>query len=327
MNGDLIPITIQGDLTIHPDLLPLQDVSVVPNCEMNLLSVAHMCETWDASVILDSDQIHVTKKKINLSDSQMILSSPQSNGLYYLALSNQTNHQQFYIAEEVTHPKNEIPEDASSFEPLCKKRICRTLCPTCEKEWKYWQNKLCHFSGLKRTINAYVVDSLPLQYHRLRMDQNVCTACELAKAKKKSHTPDTRTKQKLSEMLHINNHEKNILSYRKNKYSLSVVEDYSKMDLSKFLKKKNDTSEVLINLIAKLQRQLNVKVKIIQCNSAWEFISPATKIGQYCTEKRIHVRFSSKDDSAENGVAECANETRWNTAQVIQIHTELPEQF
>ena len=40
------------------------------------------------------------------------------------------------------------------------------------------------------------------------MDQNVCTACELAKAKKKSHTPGMRTKQKLGEMLHINNHEK-----------------------------------------------------------------------------------------------------------------------
>ena len=68
VNGDLIPITMQGDLTIHPDLLPLQDVSVVPNCEMNLLSVAHMCETWDAFVVLNSDQICV-KKKINLSNS------------------------------------------------------------------------------------------------------------------------------------------------------------------------------------------------------------------------------------------------------------------
>ena len=86
VNGDLIPVTMQGDLAIHPDLPPLQDVSVVPNCEMNLLSVAHMCETWDTSVVLDSDQIHVTKKKINLSDSQMILSGPQNNGLYYLAL-------------------------------------------------------------------------------------------------------------------------------------------------------------------------------------------------------------------------------------------------
>ena len=44
-NGDLIPVTMQGDLAIHPDLLSLQDVFVVPNCEMNLLSVAHMYET------------------------------------------------------------------------------------------------------------------------------------------------------------------------------------------------------------------------------------------------------------------------------------------
>ena len=89
------------------------------------------------------------------------------------------------------------------------------------------------------------------------------------------------------------------------------------MDLSEFLKKKNDAGKVLINLIAKLQRQLDVKVKIIQCNSTQEFVSPATKIGQYCAEKGIYIRFSSRDDSAENGVAECANETRWNTAQAI----------
>ena len=124
----------------------------------------------------------------------MILSGSQNNGLYYLALPSQTNHQQSYAAEEVTHSKNETSKDASSSQPLCKKRICRTLCPTCEKEWKYWHNRLCHFSGLKRIINACAVDGLPLQYHRLRMDQNVCTACELAKAKKKSHTPGTRTK-------------------------------------------------------------------------------------------------------------------------------------
>ena len=87
VNGDLIPVTIQGDLAIHPNLPPLQDIFVVFNCEMNLLSMAHMWETWDASVVLDFDQIHMTRKKINLSDSQMILSGPQNNGLYYLAFT------------------------------------------------------------------------------------------------------------------------------------------------------------------------------------------------------------------------------------------------
>ena len=65
---------------------------------MNLLSVAYMCETWNTSVVLNSDQICVTKKKINLSDSQMILSGPQNNGLYYLALLSQTNHQQSFFS-------------------------------------------------------------------------------------------------------------------------------------------------------------------------------------------------------------------------------------
>ena len=74
-------------------------------------------------------------------------------------------------------------------------------------------------------------------------------------------------------------------------------------------RKKSDAGEVLINLIAKLQRQLDVKVKIIQCDGTWKFVDPAIKIKQYCTEKGIYIRFSSRDDSAENGVAECANET------------------
>ena len=81
------------------------------------------------------------------------------------------------------------------------------------------------------------------------------------------------------------------------------------MDLFKFLKKKSDAGEVLINLIAKLQKQLNIKVKIIQCDGAQEFVGFATKIGQYCTEKGIHIRFSNRNDSAENGVAEHTNET------------------
>ena len=59
VNGNLIPVTMQGNLAIHSDLPLLQNISVVPNCEMNLLSMAHMCETWDTSVVLDSDQIRL----------------------------------------------------------------------------------------------------------------------------------------------------------------------------------------------------------------------------------------------------------------------------
>ena len=80
------------------------------------------------------------------------------------------------------------------------------------------------------------------------------------------------------------------------------------MDLFKFFKKKSDVGKVLINLIVKLQRQLNVKIKIIQCDGVQEFVSSATKIEQYCIEKGIHIRFFSKDNFAKNGIAEHTNE-------------------
>ena len=49
VNGDLIPVTMQGDLAIHPDLPPLQDISVVGLVSHSLVINSTMSNPGGAS--------------------------------------------------------------------------------------------------------------------------------------------------------------------------------------------------------------------------------------------------------------------------------------
>ena len=61
MNSELILVTLQGDLRVLKKLPPLKDVSVVPNSEVDLLSVSQMCKTWNSLIIFDKDGLQVTE--------------------------------------------------------------------------------------------------------------------------------------------------------------------------------------------------------------------------------------------------------------------------
>ena len=80
-------------------------------------------------------------------------------------------------------------------------------------------------------------------------------------------------------------------------------------------------------MIWKLQRQVDVKVKIIQCNGASKFIDKNTDLERYCAKKRIEIRKFSSSCFEENSIVEKANETHWNCAQAICLAAWLPSNF
>ena len=113
----------------------------------------------------------------------------------------------------------------------------------------------------------------------------------------------------VGEMLHIDLHEKSTLSYHNNKYSILIIEDYSGCNLSQFIKRKSDAGNKIIDVIQKLERQAGVKVKILQCDGASEFIGQETSLGIYCHKKGIEIHCSSPCCPQENGIAERGNYT------------------
>ena len=91
-------------------------------------------------------------------------------------------------------------------------------------------------------------------------------------------------------MLHIDLHKKSTLSYHHNQYSIFIIEDYSGADLSCFIKKKSCTGRTIINVIQKLERQADVKVKIVQYDGTSEFIGKNTDLGRFCRNKGIEIQ-------------------------------------
>ena len=90
-NGDLIQVVLQSDLNLAKNIKLLENISIVPDCTLNLLSVSQMCETWNALIIFNKDGVKVTRKKISVSEAKTILAGSQRNGLYHLPLFNM-NH-------------------------------------------------------------------------------------------------------------------------------------------------------------------------------------------------------------------------------------------
>ena len=80
------------------------------------------------------------------------------------------------------------------------------------------------------------------------------------------------------------------------------MKDYSGCDLSQFIKRKSDAGNKIIDVIRKLERQAGVKVKILQCDGASEFIGQETSLGIYCRKKGIEIRHSSPCCPQENRI-------------------------
>ncbi|GJX70877.1 putative ribonuclease H-like domain-containing protein [Tanacetum coccineum] len=93
-----------------------------------------------------------------------------------------------------------------------------------------------------------------------------------------------------------------IESINKKRYCLVVTDDFSRFSWVFFLATKDETSEILCNLIIGLEKQLNHKVKIIRCDNRTEFKNYV--MNEFCSKKGIKREFSVARTPQQNGVAE-----------------------
>ncbi|GKE10496.1 putative ribonuclease H-like domain-containing protein [Tanacetum coccineum] len=79
-------------------------------------------------------------------------------------------------------------------------------------------------------------------------------------------------------------------SINKKRYCLVVTDDFSRFSWVFFLAIKDETSEILCNLIIGLEKQLNHNVKIIRCDNGTEFKNYV--MTEFCAKKGIKREFS-----------------------------------
>ncbi|GJW16665.1 putative ribonuclease H-like domain-containing protein [Tanacetum coccineum] len=114
-------------------------------------------------------------------------------------------------------------------------------------------------------------------------------------------------------------------SINKKRYCLVVTDDFSRFSWVFFLATKDETSEILCNLIIGLENQLSHNVKIIRCDNGTEFKNHA--MNELCAKKGIKREFSVARTPQQNGVAERKNRTLIEAARTMLADSLLPIPF
>ncbi|GJZ22342.1 putative ribonuclease H-like domain-containing protein [Tanacetum coccineum] len=171
---------------------------------------------------------------------------------------------------------------------------------------------------------GHLVRGLP---SKVFVNDHTCVACKKGKQHKASCKAKLeRIIRKPLELLHMDLFGPvSIESINKKRYCLVVTDDFSRFSWVFFLATKDETSEILCNLIIGLEKQLNHNVKIIRCDNGTEFKNHA--MNEFCAKKGIKREFSVARTPQQNGVAERKNRTLIEAARTMLADSLLPIPF
>ncbi|GJY18393.1 retrovirus-related pol polyprotein from transposon TNT 1-94 [Tanacetum coccineum] len=181
-----------------------------------------------------------------------------------------------------------------------------------------WHKRLSHlnFKNINKLAKQNLVAGLPsLTFSK----DKICLACE----KGKHHRASFKTKRSFSinkclYLLHMDLFGPvKPQSISHNKYTLVIVDEYSRYTWVFCLKKKSDAADCIISFIRKMENINEVKVKELRSDNGTEFKN--YKLEEFCDEKGISQNFSSPCTPEQNGVAERRNITLIEAARTISI--------
>ncbi|GKA79002.1 retrovirus-related pol polyprotein from transposon TNT 1-94 [Tanacetum coccineum] len=131
------------------------------------------------------------------------------------------------------------------------------------KSW-LWNRRLNHlnFGTINDLARKDLVRSLP----RLKFEKDhLCSACQLGKSKKHTHTP--KAKNTNLEVLNTLDMDlcgpMRVQTINGKKYILVIIDDYSRFTWVKFLRSKDETPEFIIKFLKQIQVGLNKTIRYI----------------------------------------------------------------
>ncbi|GJY82789.1 retrovirus-related pol polyprotein from transposon TNT 1-94 [Tanacetum coccineum] len=115
------------------------------------------------------------------------------------------------------------------------------------------------------------------------------------------------------------------MSINHTKYTLVIVDEYSRYTWVHFLRKKSQAPEIIMSFIRIVENQNDVKVKQIRTDNGTEFINH--ELVSFCNEKGISQNFSSPYTPEQNGIAERKNRTLIEAARTMLNGLVLSKHF
>ncbi|GJV44402.1 putative ribonuclease H-like domain-containing protein [Tanacetum coccineum] len=289
---------ITGKGKIKTANLDFDDVYFVDELKFNLFSVSQMCDKKNSVLFTESECLILSPSFKLLDESQVVLRAPRKDDVYSLDL------------------KNIVPSGGIT---------CLYANATAD-ESKLWHRRLGHvnFKNINKLVKGHLVRGLP---SKVFVNDHTCVACKKGKQHKASCKAKLdRIIRKPLELLHMDLFGPvSIESINKKRYCLVVTDDFSRFSWVFFLATKDETSEILCNLIIGLEKQLNHNVKIIRCDNGTEFKNYV--MNEFCAKKGIKREFSVAKTPQQNGVIERKNRTLIEATRTMLADSLLPILF
>ncbi|GJY15218.1 retrovirus-related pol polyprotein from transposon TNT 1-94 [Tanacetum coccineum] len=208
---------IIGKGTISNDSLKIDNVEHVDNLGFNLLSIGQICDN-KCRVTFSEHDSEITK------DGKVIGRGIRKKGLYVMKLGNK-------------------PKD----------QICLA---TIDENSTLWHRRLGHAN--MRLIQSLASKELVRNLPKLKFDQHFCDACKMGKQAHASHkAKNIVSTTRCLELLHMDLFGPSaVRSYGGNRYTLVIVDDYSRYTWTRFLKDKTEAFDQFKIFSRKIQNQL-----------------------------------------------------------------------
>ncbi|GJW41407.1 putative ribonuclease H-like domain-containing protein [Tanacetum coccineum] len=289
---------ISGKGTIKTSCLDFEKVSYVEELKFNLLSVSQICDKKHNVLFTDKECLILSPKFKFVDEDLVILRAPRKNDVYSLDL------------------KNIIPSGG----------VTCLVAKATNDEVVLWHRRLGHVNlkNINKLVQGNLVKGLPSKTFKI---DHSCLACNKGKQHRAScKKVKERTIREPLELLHMDLFGPvSVESINKKKYCLVVTDDCSKFSWVFFLAYKDETYDMLHDLIVGLENRLRHKVKTIRCDHGTEFKNQL--MNEFCAKKGIKREYSIARTPQQNGVAERKNRTLIEAARTMLADSLLPIQF
>ncbi|GJR35650.1 retrovirus-related pol polyprotein from transposon TNT 1-94 [Tanacetum coccineum] len=278
---------IIGKGTISNDSLNIDNVEHVDNLGFNLLSIGQICDN-KCRVTFSEHDSEITK------DGKVIGRGIRKKGLYVMKLGNK-------------------PKD----------KICLA---TIDENSTLWHRRLGHAN--MRLIQSLASKELVRNLPKFKFDQHFCDACKMGKQAHASHkAKNIVSTTRCLELLHMDLFGPSaVRSYGGNRYTLVIVDDYSRYTWTRFLKDKTEAFDQFEIFSRKIQNQLGCSIVSIRTDHGREFDNEV-QFGEFCNANGITHNFSAPRTPQSNGVVERKNRTLQEMSRTMLNEQSLPQKF
>ncbi|GJW04333.1 retrovirus-related pol polyprotein from transposon TNT 1-94 [Tanacetum coccineum] len=204
-----------------------------------------------------------------------------------------------------------------------KDQICLA---TIDENSTLWHRRLGHANMhlIQSLASKELVRNLP----KLKFDQHFCDACKIRKQAHASHkAKNIVSMTRCLELLHMDLFGPSaVRSYRGNRYTLVIVDDYSRYTWTRFLKDKTEAFDQFEIFSKKIQNQLGCTIVSIRTDHGREFDNEV-QFGEFCNANEITHNFSAPRTPQSNGVVERKNRTLQEMSRTMLNEQSLPQKF